>query len=448
MTKLQRLGQLGLMVAGAGIAIVAYEAGRARAGVPATQALVYSGFLTDDTGAPISGKRNIAVDLYGSSDPSDDLLLCDTVSQKIDLTLTGGYFSLVLQDECSAKVQEDMVDPWIEVRVDGNPLQRTKIAAVPYALQAAKLTPAAVDEIKGQIKQELKTELATPEAAYPDCPPGYAPVNDNPVWAPHIVHCRKGNDEVNLVGKGPASFWIDRTEASIWTTPEGHQTGDWKFGDKDDSSDDFPKNGQVKKGGELYAISGPGAHPARYVTWFQAQQACAASGKRLPSVEEWLRAARGTVKPDEAGSDGTTYKCYIGGVSNIVRDTGNAIDPNGTDATTSCVSYWGAEDMIGNLEEMSSEWAISAGVLPAGSNGDKPAWQSVPGGFYGLEHTFNVGSAVLGIPGSGVVDGLPAVVNLGSAAGVGQASGMLTLDLNSSPGYWEGRTGFRCMIPR
>ena len=448
MSDFKRLGQFGLMLAGAGIAILAYEAGRARAGVPTTQALVYSGFLTDDTGAPIKGQRSIAVDLYGSSDPSDDVPLCDAVSQNIDLTLTDGYFSLVLNDDCSVKVQEDKTEPWVEVRVDGNPMPRTRIAAVPYALQAASLTQAAVNNLRMEFKQEIKDALATTEVAYPECPPGYSRMNDNPVWAPQFVHCTKGNDEVMLVGSGSASFWIDRTEASIWTTPEGSPAGMWKFGENDDSSDDFPKNGQVKKGGELYAVSGPGAHPARYVTWFQAQQACAASEKRLPSVEEWLRAARGTLKPDEAGSDNTTHKCYIGGVSNIVRDTGKAIDPNGTDATTSCVSYWGGEDMIGNLEEMTSEWAISAGVLTAGSNGEKPGWESVPGGVYDFAHTFNVGSAVLGIPGSGVGDGLPAVVNLGSAAGLGQASGMLTLDLNSSPGYWDGRTGFRCMIPR
>ena len=38
---------------------------------------------------------------------------------------------------------------------------------------------------------------------------------------------------------------------------------------------------------DVYALSLAGVTPSGYVTWFQAQQACANSGKRLPSSAEW-----------------------------------------------------------------------------------------------------------------------------------------------------------------
>ncbi|MPZ91072.1 MAG: hypothetical protein GEU68_05495 [Actinobacteria bacterium] len=50
------------------------------------------------------------------------------------------------------------------------------------------------------------------------------------------------------------------------------------------SSDDYPcnDNGQNCKG-KIYARSVAGVTPSRYITWFQAQQALANSGKRLPT---------------------------------------------------------------------------------------------------------------------------------------------------------------------
>ena len=47
------------------------------------------------------------------------------------------------------------------------------------------------------------------------------------------------------------------------------------------------------------ALSRPGVSPARNVTWYQADAACKASGKRLCSEVEWLQACTGEVPIDE-----------------------------------------------------------------------------------------------------------------------------------------------------
>jgi formylglycine-generating enzyme required for sulfatase activity len=103
----------------------------------------------------------------------------------------------------------------------------------------------------------------------------------------------------------------------------------------------FPANGQWTA--PLYAVSIPGVHPTACVTWFQAQQACGNSRKRLPSNAEWQLAVGGT--PD-AGSDNGTTDCKTNSV-------GDAVD---TGSRSSCKSYWGAFDMVGNVWEWVSDW--------------------------------------------------------------------------------------------
>src|SRR5262249_6265994 len=44
---------------------------------------------------------------------------------------------------------------------------------------------------------------------------------------------------------------------------------------------------------DIYAVSLFGVTPSAWITWFQAQQACTNSGKRLPSSAEWQGAGGG-----------------------------------------------------------------------------------------------------------------------------------------------------------
>src|SRR5215470_3202996 len=97
----------------------------------------------------------------------------------------------------------------------------------------------------------------------------------------------------------------------------------------------------------VYAVSIPGVHPSACITWFQANQACLLSGKRLLTNREWQGAAAST--PDPGTDDGTT-DCNVG--------TGT---PSNSGSRSNCKSAWGVFDMVGNVAEWVADW----GDLPA-----------------------------------------------------------------------------------
>lgn len=85
------------------------------------------------------------------------------------------------------------------------------------------------------------------------------------------------------------------------------------------------------------ARSLPNVLPAVNVTWFDAANACARAGKRLPTNAEWQTAAVNT-PAGGAGCNG----------SGTIANTG---------ANPTCVSTFGAQDMAGNV----SEWVADVG---------------------------------------------------------------------------------------
>jgi hypothetical protein len=139
MSRKQRLA-MGSITALVVAATAGYVVARAHAaGVPMTApVMTYSGTLTDTTGAPLPGSKNISIQLWdvatGGSTP-----LCVTPSAME--TLIAGAFQIVLPDPCVAAVHSH-AEIWLEVSVDGAPLPRTKLGAVPYALEAATASSA------------------------------------------------------------------------------------------------------------------------------------------------------------------------------------------------------------------------------------------------------------------------------------------------------------------
>src|SRR5262249_4148425 len=87
-------------------------------------------------------------------------------------------------------------------------------------------------------------------------------------------------------------------------------------------------------------VSLPSVLPSEFITWFQAQEACANSGKRLPTSAEggWGRTGRRT-----PGLNNGTTDCSSAGLSL-------------TGARSSCVSARGAFDMVGNVYEWVADW--------------------------------------------------------------------------------------------
>ncbi len=103
----------------------------------------------------------------------------------------------------------------------------------------------------------------------------------------------------------------------------------------------FPTNGHWTE--PLYAVSLPDVMPSFCMSWYQAEQACALSGKRLITNQEFQRAVAGT--PDPSFDDGAN-DCNLQSVLTAVP----------TGARARCVSSWGAHDMVGNLAEFTADW--------------------------------------------------------------------------------------------
>jgi hypothetical protein len=115
-----------------------YLISRARAsGIPASMAMTYSGVLTDTSGTPLTGSKNILVQLYDQA--TGGTTQCTIGPSSV--TLAAGAFSIPLPDSCTAAVHA-ATDLWVDVFVDGASLGRSKLGAVPYAVEADHATAA------------------------------------------------------------------------------------------------------------------------------------------------------------------------------------------------------------------------------------------------------------------------------------------------------------------
>jgi hypothetical protein len=191
-----------------------------------------------------------------------------------------------------------------------------------------------------------------------------------PAFAGTLPIITKCPPDAALVGR----TCVDKYEASVWEVPATNLTGKSNAGlingikkgtakqtaltaggatQKGVVGDDHPATCPDTGQGcaDLYAVSLPGVPPSAYVSWFQAQQACANSGKRLPSNAEWQTAVSGT--PDPGGDNGTT-DCNTASVGTVVH----------TGSRSSCVSRWGNFDMVGNVYEWVADWAPESTACP------------------------------------------------------------------------------------
>ena len=141
---------------------------------------------------------------------------------------------------------------------------------------------------------------------------------------------------------------IDKYEASVWSTP----TGGTQYGLAGASgSDDYPclDNGSdcgATAANPIYALSIGSVIPSARITWYQATQACANVGKRLPTTAEWQMAASGT---PTSGVIGDCNAASGGSEAN-------------TDANPSCISNTGVVNMVGNVWELTADLANTSAV--------------------------------------------------------------------------------------
>ncbi len=256
------------------------------------------------------------------------------------------------------------------------------------------------------------------QANDPACAIGYT--QDTTVTT--FTLCKKGSDEVVKVGTGGAAFWIDRYEASVWAAAGG---GGAQYGIASDTEypTSFPKNGEYST--PLYAASKTGVRPSAFLTWYQAAAACQGGGKRLPTDQEWLLAARKT--PDPGAHPGTGGVCVT-----------SAAGPRNTGGGTACRSAAGAEDMIGNVWEWTADWYAGLGNATTSATQDATIYQG--------DGTWNITSSAYG--GTSPILGLPSVAIRGGAWFYGTISGRFALNLDNAPSSTSNVVGFRCLLPR
>jgi len=124
---------------------VSYRLGRAHAdGIAAVTPMYYSGTLQDAAGNAITGTHNLQLNFWNdAASTSSTNLLCTTMAA--GTMITNGRFRVPIDSTCTPVVHSTP-DLWLDVQVDGASLGRSKIGAVPFAVEAgraADLTPAA-----------------------------------------------------------------------------------------------------------------------------------------------------------------------------------------------------------------------------------------------------------------------------------------------------------------
>jgi hypothetical protein len=163
---------------------------------------------------------------------------------------------------------------------------------------------------------------------------------------------------------------------------------------------------------DIFAVSLAGVPPSANTTWFQAQQACKNSRKRLPTSAEWQAAVAGT--PD-AGPDNGTTTCTTTAITKVAAGSRSA-----------CVSFDGAFDMVGNLREWVADW-----VPRSTTCGDWPN---------------NISSTDDQCLAGASADPLdePGALMRGGDFSDGTAAGPFAVDGQLSPSSVSGEIGFRC----
>jgi len=131
-----------------------FHAGRAAAdGVPATDGLRYGGRLLDKLGQPVETPTAVQLSLFTNGKTGDGVAVC--ASTPVMSSAKTGLFSIPLPASCAAAIHKH-ADLFVEIAIGAKSktvLPRTRLTAVPYALEAASSQVAA--GASGKLKADI-----------------------------------------------------------------------------------------------------------------------------------------------------------------------------------------------------------------------------------------------------------------------------------------------------
>jgi microcystin-dependent protein len=140
----KQLTRGGLLALALGLGVLAFRQSGAHAdGIPGMSPMTYAGTL-EEAGGQVTGARNLRLTVWDDATSTESShTRCITAAP--GTPVVAGRFQVVLDNACTSVVRSTP-DLWLEIEVAGASLGRTKLSAVPFAVEAgraADLTPAA-----------------------------------------------------------------------------------------------------------------------------------------------------------------------------------------------------------------------------------------------------------------------------------------------------------------
>lgn len=215
-----QLGSLALAAAVIGVVSTLVVQGVSAAGIPEAGALTYSGVLEKPDGTPVTEKVNLRVSLWNAaSGPAE---LCS--QSKSDVTLLGGRFQLELPDACRDAIAANP-NVWVQVEAGGASLGRTKLGAVPYAVEAANAgtASAAAGALKTQIDAMPKMSAWTTFAPTVHREASGFPAVTQGATPPSAGRWRRVGDSLEIVIESTLAGYENNNDTLLWRLPDSLQ---------------------------------------------------------------------------------------------------------------------------------------------------------------------------------------------------------------------------------
>lgn len=122
-------------------------------GVPTVTPLTYSGVLQTTSGAPITGTQSMQLTFWDDAAANASAnQKCKTSTQSVTADAQGRF--QVTLDQACVEVVRTNPNLWVQLQVGAILLPRSKLGAVPYALEAGKATRVALATATGRATVE------------------------------------------------------------------------------------------------------------------------------------------------------------------------------------------------------------------------------------------------------------------------------------------------------